>query len=96
MQNRSAKTDALAVRKASIDCFLPAQESDSAKRKTYISRQLNAQGAQCGKPIRHDSLSAGFVDRWPRAVGERDRKTCSATCDRRRKSCRSSTYNEYL
>jgi hypothetical protein len=96
VQDRSANTAALAARKASVDCFLPAQESDSAKRKTYISRQLNAQRAQCGKPVGHDSLSACFVDRWPRTVGERDRKACSTSCDRGRKSRRSSTDDEYF
>jgi hypothetical protein len=96
VQQRTTDTDAIAARKTRVDCFLIAQESDSAEWETNTRRQFDAQGTQCGEPVRHDALSARFVNRWPRTVGERDRKACSASCDSSRKSCRSSTNDEYF
>jgi hypothetical protein len=56
----------------------------------------DAELAKCCQAIRHDTLTARFVDRRLRAVNDGDGKTRLSSCNSSRQSSGATTSNQHL
>jgi hypothetical protein len=83
MQNGAAHAERMAFRKHGLKGNAAVHESNAAKRLRIRVVQGNAETAQHGQTIGHQSFTAYFVDRRARAIGKCDMQSPVARGDGR-------------
>jgi hypothetical protein len=72
MQNRATNSNADTTRKLRLYKIFPTQKANTTERRMFASFECNAQDAQGLQRIRHETLTASFVDGRLGYVGHGD------------------------
>jgi hypothetical protein len=94
MQDSAAYSKRISFWKSGFERNIVVYESHAAKRSRARVIEGNAQTAQRGHAIRHQSFATRLIDRRTRSIGKRDTESFAPRGDGRREASRSTANDE--